>query len=68
MAIFRRGGQEKKPLDGADLGLEPGERVLASCTDTATGEALSFENLPTITTVSGSMSGSYAAPVGACVT
>lgn len=35
--------------------------------DTATGEALSYEQLPPIDTVIGTASGSYAAPVGACV-
>jgi hypothetical protein len=40
MGIFRRSDREPDPLDGADLGLDPGERVLASCTDTVTGDHL----------------------------
>ena len=40
MGIFRRGGREPDPLAGADLGLETGEQVLASCPDTVTGDHL----------------------------
>ena len=40
MGIFRLGAREPDPLAGVDLGLEPGERVLASCPDTVTGDQL----------------------------
>lgn len=40
MRLFGRHRDDPDPVAGADLGLEAGDRVLASCTDTATGEAL----------------------------
>ena len=40
MGIFRRGDREPDPLAGTELGLEPGERVLASCPDTVSGDHL----------------------------
>jgi hypothetical protein len=40
MRIFGRQEQGRDPLAGIDLGLEPGDRVLAACTGTATSEVL----------------------------
>lgn len=40
MRIFGRHSDDSDPVGGVDLGLENDDRVLASCTDTATTEAL----------------------------
>ena len=40
MRIFGRKDTDPDPLAGVDLGLEAGDRVLAACVDTATGEVL----------------------------
>lgn len=40
MRIFGRQAAEGDPLAGIDLGLEPGDRVLAACADTASTEVL----------------------------
>lgn len=40
MRIFGRKSGDQDPLAGVDLGLEAGDRVLAACRDTATGEVL----------------------------
>ncbi|MFN2318900.1 MAG: hypothetical protein ABR500_04375 [Dermatophilaceae bacterium] len=40
MGIFGRQNDAKDPLAEVDLGLATGDRILAACHDTATGEAL----------------------------